>query len=141
MDGGSNLIAPRLAIAEKFRELYAGAADAPVRLEFLDPKPRRLQNGEPNPDYQFPVERWGTLRELWHEVTQRQNEGYSIYYFVNVVPPGRGVGKYGAATDDDVTTCRAFATDHDDGLPRDEKWHLTPSLIVHTSLAVKDHVQ
>src|SRR5439155_4826364 len=90
-----------------------------------------------NPDYQFPVERWGTLRELWPEVTQRQNEGYSIYYFVNVVPPGPGAGKFGAATDDDVTTCRAFATDHDDGLPRAEKWHRSPSLIVHTSTVVK----
>jgi hypothetical protein len=52
-----------------------------------------------------------------------------------VAEPGRGYS--GAATDDDVTACRALATDHDEGLP-DWDWHVPPRIIAHTSTRIED---
>jgi hypothetical protein len=111
---------PELAIAKAFWTAFS-PDDLAIRL-------RLLKHDKSAPPREVDA---SSVDEAWPHVVEFQARGYEVYYFLNRVARGNGRGWGGAATDDDVPSIRALATDHDDGLP--DVWHLEPSFVIHSS--------
>lgn len=111
---------PNEKMAEAFAEQLTGSRDGVFRLRFIHDSDKTNHRS-------FEIE--GTIPALWPQVRECQHEGYGVFYFVNAITPR--LERF--ARDQDVTACRAFATDHDGGLPEDFEWHVNPTLIVKTS--------
>ena len=113
-------VKPDIKIAKEFWSAFS-PDDPSIRLRFLK-HDRTAPAAEVYAD---------SIEAIWPKVVELQAAGYECYYFVNRIPAGSGHGWRGAATDDDVLTIRAIATDHDDEVP--ELWHLAPDIIVLSS--------
>jgi hypothetical protein len=128
---GANMLHPDRRIAEAFVSAFTAHDRTPgvIRLRFLHDRERRAKS----------IERDGTVAGVWPDLVKFQRDGYGAYYFLNEVPPARGSGYEGMATDGDVIRVRALGIDCDNGMPETWTYYVLPDFIVHTS--IKDGVQ
>jgi hypothetical protein len=113
-------VIPNLDKARAFIKALTGKAEARIRVRMIHDSDKNGNRSE---------EAEGTIAELWPAIVEWQRLGFGAFYVLNQT----GTRTYRFATDADIEKIHALATDHDDGLPPEAKWHQRPSLIVKTS--------